>query len=261
MNAQPVFRYDSWAVSHRGCVRELNEDRYLIEPESRGGLWVVADGMGGHDAGEVASGAIVDHLATMGIPSSGVDQQARFVDRLSRANQELQDYSRRRGGVTVGSTVAALLVFEDEYRCMWMGDSRVYRIRRGQLQQISRDHSEVRELVDRGLLTPEEARRSPRRNVITRAVGVHASINVETENGIIEPGDCFVLCSDGLTAHCSDAEILDAVRGRKPQDACQLLLDTVLARGGTDNVTIIIVQCRSTEKTIPVADVGLTAAQ
>src|SRR5688572_19438307 len=119
---QHAFRFESWAISHRGRVRELNEDRYLLEPEL--GLWVVADGMGGHDAGEVASAEIVSRVATVGIPSSHADQQARFVDRLSRANDEILAYSAERGGAVAGSTVVAVLTYGERYTCYWMGDSR-----------------------------------------------------------------------------------------------------------------------------------------
>lgn len=251
------FTYESWAVSHKGNVRQLNEDRYMMSPTPRGGLWLVADGMGGHDAGEVASSLIVEHMGTVGIPSSATDQHARFVDRLIHANDELQEYSRKRGG-TVGSTVVALLIYEKEYRCLWLGDSRLYQVRRGKLQQISKDHSEVREMVEQGLMTPAEARISPRRNVITRAVGVHPEIDIEVAHGTVELGDSYILCSDGLTAHCSDDDILEAVQGRKAQEASQMLVEQVLARGGTDNVTVVIVQCRNPERTIPV-DTGAPA--
>jgi protein phosphatase len=250
------FTYESATLSHVGKVRELNEDRYYAEPTPKGGLWVVADGMGGYDAGEVASSLIVQRMATVGKPSSATDQHARVVDRLVRANEELQDYSQQRGGAMIGSTFVALLLYEGEYRCLWLGDSRLYLIRKGQLTQISKDHSEVREMVERGLMTPEEARKSPRRNVITRAVGVHSEIEVEVTYGRVETGDSYVLCSDGLTAHCSDADILEAVQGRKAQEAGQLLIDRTLERGATDNVTVVIVQCRDPEKTIPVDIIG-----
>ena len=255
------FTYESWAVSDKGRVRQLNEDRYFIERTAKGGLWVVADGMGGHDAGEVASSLIIDRMATVGVPSSATDQHARVVDRLIRANEELQDYSQQRGGATVGSTFVSLLVYEGEYRCLWLGDSRLYLIRKGALQQISKDHSEVRELIDRGLLTPEEARSSPRRNIITRAVGVHSEIEVDVAYGRIEAGDSYVLCSDGLTAHCTDEDILEAVKGRKAKEACRLLVEQALERGGTDNVTVVIVQSRDAESTVPIGALEMTPTQ
>jgi protein phosphatase len=245
---QSPYRYESWAVSHEGRVRELNEDRFLMDPNL--GLWVVADGMGGYDAGEVASTGIVEQLKTIGIPTSASDQHARFVDRLTQANHELQDYSQRNGGSILGSTVVALLIYEGAYRCLWVGDSRIYLLRQGELTQLSRDHSEVQELVEQGILSREEARTWKGRNVITRAVGVYPEIDIEAAYGDVEPGDTFLLCSDGLTAHASDDDILEAVTGRGAKAACEKLLELVLERGATDNVTIVITQIRGTAGTV-----------
>jgi serine/threonine protein phosphatase PrpC len=185
----------------------------------------------------------------MGVSTSASDQAARFVDRLTQVNVDLQGYSQRNGGI-IGSTVAALLIFDGEYRCLWLGDSRIYLVRRGRLSQLSRDHSEVQELVEAGVLSREEARTWRGRNVITRAVGVHPEMEIETAQGDVEPGDSFILCSDGLTAHASDDDILDAVTGRRAKDACDILLDLVLERGATDNVTIVIIQVRNTAGTV-----------
>src|SRR5687768_10390983 len=115
----PLFVFDSGSATHEGRVRSLNEDRVLVEPAA--GLWLVADGMGGHNAGDVASNEIVSQMATIGVPSSASDQHARFVDRLTRANEALQAYSARHHGATVGSTVAALLIHGEQYRCLWLG--------------------------------------------------------------------------------------------------------------------------------------------
>ncbi len=233
--------FESYGVSHTGCVRQLNEDSYLMEPQS--GLWLVADGMGGHDAGEVASASIVEHLATIGIASSAPDLRARFEDRLNRAHAEIRRISAERG-VTIGSTVAALLAMDGRFACLWSGDSRVYLVRNGAISQISRDHTEVQELLDRGMISPSEARNWPRRNVITRAVGVTDDIVIDFQQGEILPGDVFVLSTDGLTAHVADAEIQAAVMSAAPQAACEKLLAMVLARGGTDNVTIVLVRIK-----------------
>lgn len=242
------YTFDSWGVSDRGCIRDLNEDRYLVEPSI--GLWVVADGMGGHDAGEIASSAIVEHLATIGVPSSAPDLRARFEDRLSRANREIQEISRARDGAVIGSTVVALLAYEHQYACIWSGDSRAYMIRAGEIAQISRDHTEVQELVDGGVITPQEAVNWPRRNVITRAIGVGPEIMIDIRQGQLESGDMFLLCSDGLTGHVSDDEMLDALAGRAPRAACEHLLALVLSRGGTDNITVIVVHCQSVSATL-----------
>ena len=238
---EPSLRFESFGLSHAGRVRDLNEDRYLIAPRS--GLWLVADGMGGHDAGEVASASIVEHLATLGVASSAPDLRARFEDRIVRANAQIWAIAQARGGTTIGSTVAALITFDRQFACIWLGDSRVYLVRDGAIVQLSHDHTEVQELLDRGVITPDEARVWPRRNVITRAVGVEEEIATDMELGQARPGDVFVLNTDGLTAHVNDAEILEAASSCPPQEACEALVEKVLERGGTDNVTVIVVKC------------------
>jgi protein phosphatase len=206
-------------------------------------VFAVADGMGGHEAGQFASETIVESLTSIGVPASAPDLLARFEDRVSRANARLKDVARARGHAIIGATIAALLVFERYYACVWSGDSRIYLIRGGELSQVSRDHTEAQELVDRGTLTPEEARRWPGSRTLTRAIGVHEDAELEIEHGILEPEDSFVLCSDGLTAHVADGEIRDAVLGRSPQQASDELIALALKRGGTDNVTVLVVRC------------------
>lgn len=236
-----ALRYENFGISHEGRVRSLNEDRFLMAPRS--GIWAVADGMGGHDAGELASASIVEQLSTLGVASSAPDLRARAEHRLSRANAQIQEIAAARGAGTIGSTVAILLAFERQFACLWVGDSRLYLLRGGVLSQVSRDHTEVQELFDRGVITREEARTWPRRNVITRAVGVAADVVPDIELGATEPGDVFILGTDGLTGHVLDEEIAGIVAGSTPEAACNTLLDLVLERGGTDNVTIVIVKC------------------
>ncbi len=238
-----VFDVDSCGLSHAGCVRELNEDRYLVKTES--GVFAVADGMGGHDAGEIASASIVEHLKSVGIPSSAPDLRARFEDRVTIANREIQQISSSRNGAVIGSTLAALLAFESQYACIWAGDSRVYLLRQGHLFQLSRDHTEVQELLDRGAISPEEASTWPRRNVITRAIGVWEDLSLEMAHGQIHPDDKFLICSDGLTVHVPDEEIRDMLQENSPQETCRSLIDLALSRGGTDNVTVVVVLFRA----------------
>lgn len=242
MMTRHMFEVDSWAQTHAGRVRDLNEDRFLVESDS--GVFVVADGMGGHDAGEVASSAIIEHLRSIGRPSSAPDLRARFENRVMLANSEIRALSASRNGVTIGSTLAALLAFERQYACVWAGDSRVYLLRNAELVQVTRDHTEVQDLVDRGLLTREEAATWPRRNVITRAIGVLNEPPLEIAQGQIQIGDRFLVCSDGLTAHVSDEEIRDTLYRYPPRQGCQILIDLALAGGGSDNVTVIIVEFR-----------------
>jgi serine/threonine protein phosphatase PrpC len=232
--------FESGATSHVGLIRRCNEDGYLVQPQF--GVWAVADGMGGHDRGEIASATVIHSLQSIGSAVSAPDLLARFEDRVSRANKYLQQLARERAGAVIGTTVAALLAHDTVYACIWSGDSRIYLVRGGAIQQVSRDHTEARELVEAGQLSEEAARTWPRRNVITRAVGVHDEPELELEQGELKPGDVFVLCSDGLTAHVSDREILDHALRERPQMACDSLVALALQRGGTDNVTVVAVR-------------------
>lgn len=233
--------FQTGAATHVGLVRKGNEDNYLIRPDV--GVWAVADGMGGHEAGEVASATVVEALESMGRPVSAPDLLARLEDRILRANTRLREIARARRGAMIGTTVAVLLAYEQFYAVVWSGDSRIYRVRQGGIVQLTRDHTEAQEMVDRGIITREEARTWPRRNVITRAVGVHDDPELELDHGILEPGDAFLLCSDGLTGHVADDEILRLVE-REPgaQAACDALIALTLERGATDNVTVVVVR-------------------
>ncbi len=245
------FRFETGGLTHTGRVRDHNEDRYLTSPEA--GLWLVADGMGGHHGGELASGSIVDHLASIGRAASAPDLQARFVDRITRANDEILGIAQANGAI-VGSTVVALLTYEDHFAVVWSGDSRIYLIRDGELVQISRDHTEAQELLDRGSITVEEARDWPRKNVITRAIGVAADPNLDQRYGTLMDGDTFILCSDGLTGHVADEEILDLTYSREPQAACEALVELTLERGATDNVTVVVVRCLMSQRAHAIHD-------
>jgi protein phosphatase len=127
---------------------------------------------------------------------------------------------------------------------VWSGDSRVYLVRNGSITQLSRDHNEAQELVDKGVLRPEEAKTWPRRNVITRALGVHDTPELDIDHGSFVPSDAFVICSDGLTTHVDDKEILVQVSNSGAQAACDALVALALERGGTDNVTVVVIHCR-----------------
>ncbi len=224
-------------ATHAGCVRGENEDRGLIVPEL--GIVAVADGMGGHEDGAIASAAVVEALASIGVAVSAADLLARVEDRLIRANASVWSTYGAAGRVA-GSTVAILIVFGADFACVWAGDSRVYQIRGGAIAQISRDHTEARDLVERGILTSAEALTWPRRNVITRAIGVAETPQVEFEIGTILPGDVFVVCSDGLTGHVDDDEILTHASAARPQAACDGLVALTLERGAADNVTVAV---------------------
>jgi protein phosphatase len=234
-----IAKFDSGAATHVGKLRQRNEDRYLVRPEF--GLWAVADGMGGHHAGDLASRTVIDALNTMERPASAADLLARCEESVVRANGRLKAIATERG-VTIGTTLAVLLAYGGHYACLWAGDSRIYLIRAGRIAQISRDHTELQELLADRLIDPKEAKRWSGRNVVTRAIGVHDAPELDIESGKLEPGDTFVICSDGLTNHVDDDEILDCVKSRQSQQACDALIALTLARGASDNVTLIVVR-------------------
>ena len=231
---------EAGAATHVGKVRRQNEDNYLVA--TRRGLWAVADGMGGHEAGEVASRIVIEELDAIAAPATAAELLASCEQHMIKANSRLKQLADERGGVLIGTTVAVLLVFDSHYAGVWSGDSRIYRIRQHRIEQISVDHTEVQELISEGKLTEEEARVWPRRNVITRAIGVNDSPELEIKGGTLEPGDIFVICSDGLTAHVEDGEILALASNHRPQQACDLLIDLTLDRGAVDNVTVVAVR-------------------
>jgi protein phosphatase len=234
--------FQTGGATHPGHVRDHNEDDLVLRPAI--GLWAVADGMGGHEAGAFASQTVAKALGTVETPASAAALLKSCDDKLAQANDQIQAFARRNGGAIVGTTVAVLLVFQNHFACVWCGDSRVYLIRRGVLRQLSRDHSELQDFIDRGVLTPEEAKVWPGRNVLTRAIGVFETPETDRQEGQLESGDMFVLCSDGLTTHVADDEILKIATRRPAESACHDLVDLALSRGGKDNVTVVIAHYR-----------------
>jgi protein phosphatase len=241
-----MFRTAS--VSHVGKVRKLNEDSALARPEI--GLWAIADGMGGHGGGDVASRAVVAALARLAPQLSAAALLSEFEACIVAVNAELRALAHSRGGSVVGSTLVAMLVHGGHFACVWCGDSRLYLLRGGALAQISRDHSEVQDLVDRGVLDGDEAKVWPRRNVVTRALGVAEQAELEIVDGPVLAGDKFLLCSDGLTAHVEDDEIAASLAAEDPQTTCDELLALTLQRGASDNVSLVAVACDADMRTV-----------
>jgi protein phosphatase len=233
-------RIEVGASTHVGKLRQQNEDSYLVATHL--GVWAVADGMGGHEAGDVASRLVIEELGAIPVASTAAELLASCEARVTSANHRLRQFAQSRGGAVVGTTLAALLMFEAFYAGVWSGDSRIYLIRNNRIEQVSLDHTEVQELISEGALTADEAREWPRRNIITRAIGVYDSPELEMKSGTLEAGDIFVLCTDGLTAHVENWEILAAAGHHPPQQACDLLVAQTLDRGATDNVTVLAVQ-------------------
>lgn len=231
-----TWQWVSSGISDVGNVRKINEDAILDRPQT--GLWVVADGMGGHDAGDVASSAIVGSLAKLG----DFDRPKEFVDavedRLIDVNRRLYEASGADGRV-IGSTVAAVLALPGHCLCMWAGDSRVYRLRNFVLEELTTDHSEVEELIAEGSLRREDADDYPGENVITRAVGGEEDLFLEVRLFELRHKDRYLICSDGLYKDVSFDEIREFLSDGAITSACQKLLDCAKSRRCSDNVSII----------------------
>ncbi len=246
----------SFGLTHVGRQRQHNEDSFLVEDKAK--LYLVADGMGGHAAGEIASRIAVDSISEFIIhtkeddgtwPHAYDENFRRTTNRLmaavrmanTRVLEAMRKDARLRG---MGTTVVACLADDDMMSFAHVGDSRAYLIRDGQLSRITNDHSWVFEQVQAGMLTEAEAEKHPLRNVITRALGGALTVTPDAAEVEVRPGDLYLLCSDGLTGMVPEDEILRLVTENEDdlQKACQVLIDTANERGGLDNVTTILVK-------------------
>lgn len=236
MNAQ--LRLDSVGGSHVGRVRTNNEDSYCVRPQAS--LWAVADGMGGHENGEWASAVITQALEAVVLPTDFDGACSAVAEAVHQANGSIHQEAQRRG-LQMGSTVVALHLHDARFALFWVGDSRGYVLRDGVLHQLTRDHSQVQAMVDRGLIRPEEVAGHPMGHVLARAVGVEPGVEVDVIADEAAHGDIFLLCSDGLTNRVSDMEIAATLESLTPQEALDRLIALTLDRGAPDNVTAIIV--------------------
>ncbi|MFC7402984.1 PP2C family protein-serine/threonine phosphatase [Citricoccus sp. GCM10030269] len=241
---QKPFRLNYGFGSHRGLRRQLNEDSLVVT----GNLFAVADGMGGHEAGEVASRICVETLAA-GVKEVRNDLTA---DELQQLMVTADDAIRQVGGSRAGTTLAGAAIVRELQGLYWMvfnvGDSRTYRLSEGDFTQVSVDHSEVQEMVDQGYLTSEEARHHPRRHVITRALGTGEASEADFWMLSVHDGDRLMVCSDGLTSEVTDQEIRkELAENHSPQDAVDVLIRRALDGGGRDNITVIVVDVEDTE--------------
>lgn len=233
-----VFR--SAARTHAGTRRTVNEDRVLDRTDK--GLWAIADGMGGHQAGDIAASTVIDAISAIEHGPSGYTYLADIVAAVERANAAIFTGRSAGGAGASGSTVVALIAHEGHYACLWAGDSRAYLFRDGALAPITRDHSLVQQLVDCGDVPESRRRLHPNAHIITRAVGVDAQVELDRQFAAIAAGDIFLLCSDGLTACLDDAEMAGALAGDDLQAAADHLLQTALSRQALDNVSLILVR-------------------
>ncbi len=235
----------SWSLftfskTHAGKVRPYNEDALLDMTARR--VWVVADGMGGHSAGDVASQMLVDRIErfVLDTPDFGIDELRQMIEV---ANREIFQYAQvHLDGKTMGSTVVLLFLQDGYFHCLWVGDSRIYLLRDNHLVQKTRDHSQVMELVEQGLLSEEDAEKHPLANVITRAVGVEETVRIDQQSGQLLHGDQFLLCSDGLTKELSNSEIHQIMCADSVNQSGLALLHAALVRGANDNVTCALIK-------------------
>lgn len=230
-------RYEFSAITHPGLVRPHNEDSYVADVDL--GLWVVADGMGGHESGEVASA-----IASATIRER-IARGASLRSAITAAHRCIQSIGTEGNGAGMGTTVVALRLTGRDYELAWVGDSRAYLFDGTALVPLSRDHSLVQELVDAGAISEVEAHSHPQRHVITQSVGIRemADPMPDVTSGKLTAGNWVLLCSDGLTGELADDEIARLfAESRSLREATQNLLNQCLDRGARDNVTIVLVE-------------------
>lgn len=238
--ARELIRWHSYGISDVGKVRVLNEDAFLENPDN--GIWAVADGMGGHLAGDEASRAIVEALTDI---ASGDDLDRQIADVktcLQNVNTELLRCSREIDNEAImGSTVVILLAVDNSCAAIWAGDSRLYRYRNGLLSQLTRDHSPECEMegADRSAIPGSTG--ASRSNIVTRALGAEDDLSVDTISFQANPGDTYLLCSDGLDKEVRFEEISEVLRQCDPEACSHMLMELALSRGARDNVTVVVV--------------------
>lgn len=241
------MRWESTALTHRGQRRTRNEDAFLRRPDKR--LFAVADGMGGHPAGDVASRVAIEVVdeSVQGPPPLDVDARElgrRLVDVFEGVNREIcargvVDAAQR----MMGTTLVVLIALDDACVIAHVGDSRAYRIHNGSTAQLTTDHTWVQEQIDRGLLAPARARTHPRSNELSRVLGMPDTGAADVIVAEAAPGDVFLLCSDGLTAMVEDVDIEAILRQSKPVEMlAHELVDAANLRGGADNITVVVLR-------------------
>lgn len=237
-----------WAAgTDVGCVRAVNEDSVLADLP----VFIVADGMGGHDAGDVASALVIDRFSRL----TGLDLPSirSVTDSISGSNEEIVRLGMESAqALAMGTTATGLVLIDNGGGADWVvfnvGDSRVYRFLDGDLEQLSVDHSFVQELVDAGTITADEARSHPQRNVVTRALGMETGATADVWIRPPELGERFLVCSDGLTSEVDDAIIAEALFHEDPDSAVERLVAAALHAGGRDNVSAVVVDVLDIER-------------
>lgn len=247
----PAFKVTGHGATDVGLRREANEDSYLMIP--RNGCWIVADGMGGHAGGQVASALTVETVGRSALARlTEAERNARgnggrvnvsllVEEAVQEACARVFDTAQENPELAgMGSTCTMMLVYGSAAYFGHVGDSRAYLIRDGEIHQVTEDHSLVQEQVAAGLITAEQAKVSVMRNIITRSIGFEREVKVDTGAVPLKRGDRFVLCSDGVTGHVDDDEILDIVEATERRKVPQRLIELANGRGGEDNSTVVL---------------------
>ncbi len=233
------------SATSTGCIRPLNEDAFFVsEPGSGAVLAIVADGMGGHNAGEIASGEAVGIIQKDVLGKTGESKKEILQKAVADANREIYAMSIRKKKLSgMGTTITACLAEENNVTAVQVGDSRLYLIRGDSITQITKDHSLVEMLIDSGSITKEEAKHHPQRNVITRAVGTDQTVETDVYEFHTQPEDIVLLCSDGLVNMVEDEKILSVIKNEDSlSSAAPALVLEAERAGGTDNITVILIK-------------------
>ena len=236
--------WEAEGLTDQGCRRTHNEDSILTRADD--GIFVVADGMGGHAAGDVASRMLTEAVAGMEITGSFPTVVDRFDDAMIEINRQIRRHADEHfGGKTMGCTLVSMLTRGPVGVCLWAGDSRLYLVRDGEMVQISRDHDPLEELVESGAITPEQADEHPDSSVITRAVGGQPELFLDIIAFDVQPADVFLLCSDGLYREVLRDEIHQILGNEEPVErTAKTLMNLALERGARDNVSVIVARSR-----------------
>jgi serine/threonine protein phosphatase PrpC len=239
------FQWFSYAATTVGKHRKINEDAYLEIPEI--GLWAVADGMGGHSCGDVASKTVIEALGTLSSPGNIESYTACTMECLRTVNANLLEMASDtdKGGI-IGSTVVVMIAVGMRCAAVWAGDSRLYQYRNGALTQLTNDHSLMTELSQQGILVEDTPDAEKAANIVTRAVGADPDLSFDVVPFEAEAGDLYVLCSDGLVKEVNDREIEQILQQQECRDSAQHLVELALQRGARDNVTIVVAHASHT---------------
>lgn len=239
MNVAAPFYWRSGAQTDSGRTRSVNQDAYLDRPDI--GLWAVADGMGGHRSGSLASQWLVEGLGSLALNQRLGIAVEEICAAIHDINQRLIAEASAQGGDIIGSTLVVILAIGDHCAILWAGDSRAYRLRHRELRQITVDHTQVQEMIAHGLLTPQQAELHPLANVLVRAVGGDDALELDCRLEALCDRDRYLLCSDGLVKELPAVQIMALLEHEEPGTAACALVQAACDAGGRDNVTALVV--------------------